>query len=937
MNSELLDFLQQQLIVGKTIPFRQEGVHKGRNIDCFSKSCVAPIVLSSDKEPPLMALGREPRPDVEDYLRIITWGFEQFMEPDHHKLMNRVVISGTTPSEQNLVLGIGHKASGLITIDLDRVKVESGGITVGKSQRDAELTGLKNLREAIGDEATLTLLQAAVITFTPGGGMHWMYDATKEGCTMKFPVYSVTNAIQTPEFHEGVLNSDKTEKQKRQDLWREIINSEYYKPVQENLVNVAAFLRSIPAVDIRSPGGPGKCGEYTRAAYIEDIPEWLAHLTILPPRVDEDFRTNLQRLPAEFVGDYEQPKSTSKKKAKKDKEQEDYFCLEVFKEWLRYIPADEYDTCMRVALSMKKELPEDLWDDGLEVFDRWCSKVTSKYEQHEVIKLWNETSHMEGEQQVTGKTVRYLAEQRGWKPLFRPGADLGNDHVLILLMLMLPDKFIIVTNMQAYAENEPQGTGLLGSDNNNIWTFEAVDSSLSLASELLKRRIYQQHLINPNDNTTGGLARQIRTSLKWLYTGFTKRSLQAAAIAVESRARTSNWGDIINVPATFTPRSVDFSILDSDPKFMGTADGIWNLEHNRLATSEEQTEAVVTASTNRKYVSQHNRSAKELEKVGRLDDVLPEDARQFMWGEVSDIILRRARRRFYILIGEGGIGKTTWLHALRRSLGGYWDNLDPRAISASHEDTNITEFLRSFGRPFRATGISDKLPKRLSSETLKQVTGGDQMKIRGMRVASSTMDVTAVPILVCNDTAAPAIFVDDQGMRDRLHVIPFVPPEHVEDDNFIDTIIRSDLFADTYFSILMDRAHQRWKDYKHACVNRTLPLSVSNRRSEFISEGRGEDIQDFVSKVCVLSEADYTTPGDLWKAFAQYSGVEIPANQRQKVASITYREFFAAVCAEIGRKLIIERPVNLNGTGARPRAIKGLKLNKLEPQGGMTF
>ena len=125
-------------------------------------------------------------------------------------------------------------------------------------------------------------------------------------------------------------------------------------------------------------------------------------------------------------------------------------------------------------------------------------------------------------------------------------------------------------------------------------------------------------------------------------------------------------------------------------------------------------------------------------------------------------------------------------------------------------------------RPFRATGLSDGLPTKLSAETLNQVTGGDQTRMRGMRVASAVMEVSAVPLLVCNDTSAPALFVDDQGIKDRLHVIPFIAPSEV-DDSYFDVIRDSENFADTYFSVLMDRCHERWKSYEAGTIDRTMP------------------------------------------------------------------------------------------------------------------
>ena len=77
---------------------------------------------------------------------------------------------------------------------------------------------------------------------------------------------------------------------------------------------------------------------------------------------------------------------------------------------------------MKIALAMKKELPEDQWEIGLLIFDGWCKRVKDKYNDNEVKKLWDETHHTDGDNPVTGKTVRYLAHQAGLESVIPAGS-----------------------------------------------------------------------------------------------------------------------------------------------------------------------------------------------------------------------------------------------------------------------------------------------------------------------------------------------------------------------------------------------------------------------------------------------------------------------------------------------------------------------------------
>ena len=820
LTPSILDEIQELVLIGKTVPFALAGNNnsKWNNLDHLYQARVGPIICSDDKAPPPLTLGGPPLPDIspdDPYHTTITWPYASFCYSGIVKNLSCRTSSKRIPSTE-LYLGVGMKASGLLVIDLDRKKYKGQdaeehlqahtAIRIGESVRDKTLTGLKRLREKLGDDTVIQLMESAVVSPTAGGGLHLYFDARDDNCSYNFPVYDITYLLQSAKEHKEIADGKQKRIEKSRAMWRMIVDHEHYKPIQAGLRGVNESLHGIECVDIRDAGGPGKAGSYVRVFEFDEIatPEDDREFAfnnipnLYSPIHGSPFRSDLQRIPpalrAMLVVSKKEQAEDDKEKEDQEAEQ-DFYSVEIFHEWLQFIPAsyaETYENCMRVALAMKYELPEEIWSRALKTYKRWCRRVPEKYDEQDVEELWESTTSKKSEDtyaDVTGKTVRHWATEHGWKPLFQPGADLGDDHVLLLLMHAAPSQFLIVRDAQAYAEGEPQGTGLMGFDNTKqIWSYEAAASSMLVVGERLKRRVCFQHLVNPIGNMRKGKGRQIALSLRLLgtYNEGIRKAMNASSIAIANRARKKNWGDIINVSHDFDPRVIHFSDLDGDRDFIGIAGGVWNLAEGRMANDEELAKVHISCTTERVYIDPRRRRHDLLERVQQLDNVVPEDAREFMYGEVSDVILRRARRRFYILIGEGGIGKTTWLWGLNRALGGYYDTLDKRAIDEAHEDSTITEFRRSFWEALSwSVGLSDHLPKRMSSEVLKQVTGGDETRMRGMRVASAVMEVTAVPILACNDTSAPALFVDDQGLRQRLHVIPFVAPPK-EDPDFIE-------------------------------------------------------------------------------------------------------------------------------------------------------
>src|SRR6187455_1975162 len=75
---------------------------------------------------------------------------------------------------------------------------------------------------------------------------------------------------------------------------------------------------------------------------------------------------------------------------------------------LAYIPATDRETWLKMGMAVKSELG----DDGFPIWDEW-SRNADNYQERDAKSVWRS---IKPSGSVTGGTLIYEAQQRGWKP-----------------------------------------------------------------------------------------------------------------------------------------------------------------------------------------------------------------------------------------------------------------------------------------------------------------------------------------------------------------------------------------------------------------------------------------------------------------------------------------------------------------------------------------
>jgi P4 family phage/plasmid primase-like protien len=144
-------------------------------------------------------------------------------------------------------------------------------------------------------------------------------------------------------------------------------------------------------------------------------------------------------------------------------------------------------------------------------------------------------------------------------------------------------------------------------------------------------------------------------------------------------------------------------------------------------------------------------------------------------GDVSEQCL-------WFLYGTGANGKSTFLTTILALLGDYAMQAVSDLLMQKHHESHPTERADLFGRRFVAT-IETEEGKRLAESLMKQLTGGDKVRARKMRMDFFEFSPTHKIILAANHK--PAIRGCDLAVWRRIKLVPFIVtiPDKEKDKN----------------------------------------------------------------------------------------------------------------------------------------------------------
>ena len=327
-----------------------------------------------------------------------------------------------------------------------------------------------------------------------------------------------------------------------------------------------------------------------------------------------------------------------------------------------------------------------------------------------------------------------------------------------------------------------------------------------------------------------------------------QRALSAWAIQSQNRARIE--GMLWSAAPYLTLEHTEF---DKDPWLLNVENGVLNLRTGELLNHKPEFYITKLAPVYR------DPDAGAPAFAAFLEQVIPSDAlRKFLQRLVGYALTGTTREHILpFLYGSGSNGKTTFINAILAILGDYAKQSAPDLLLAKH-GTHPTELADLFGARFVAsTEIEDG--RRFAESLVKQLTGGDRIKVRRMREDFWEFEPTHTVFLAANHK--PGVRGTDHAIWRRIKLIPFtVTIEKSKQDEALPEKLRGEL------SGILEWALQGCLDWQANGLGE--PDEVTEATAAYRSEM--DVLAAFMEDECVVHEDASVVSSKLYSAYKEW-------------------------------------------------------------------
>ena len=213
---------------------------------------------------------------------------------------------------------------------------------------------------------------------------------------------------------------------------------------------------------------------------------------------------------------------------------------------------------------------------------------------------------------------------------------------------------------------------------------------------------------------------------------------------------------------------------------------------------------------------------------------------------------------FFCCHGEGANGKTTFLNAVRYTVGMYACNLPFSAFELKARSAIPNDVATLPGRRF-VTAIETDEKCRLNEARIKALTGGDPVTARLLNHEFFTFKPVAKFWLAFNHR--PMVADDSHGFWRRVHQIPFVCQFDPRAEPELEGVLRTEAPG------ILAWAVRGCLDWQACGLN--PPTSVKEATQAYREES--DPSRDFVRDRCILHPDVQISAADLWQEYVDWS------------------------------------------------------------------
>lgn len=233
--------------------------------------------------------------------------------------------------------------------------------------------------------------------------------------------------------------------------------------------------------------------------------------------------------------------------------------------------------------------------------------------------------------------------------------------------------------------------------------------------------------------------------------------------------------------------------LDADTSVLGARNGVVDLDTGKLLPRAQGRPKLVTMTVPDEFDPDA-----EHPLVEGITEHLPDDLRNWAWGNAAWSLRGQPGRRIIVLEGPTGSGKSTFANAIRGCLGDH--TLDQYGVALSNtalvadrlsSANSHSEHLVGFPRG-RIAVSSDLENRKMNVGLLKTASGGDPLPTRGLREKfGPARAATATLFVVLNEGYSRNFDLSDTALVGRLLIAPW-PKRTADEDPSIVTMVDKD-------------------------------------------------------------------------------------------------------------------------------------------------